>query len=138
MAEEKSGKIAVVLIRGLAGVTKSVKDTLLMLNLTRKNNCVVIDNTAINKGMLKKVKDYVTWGNIDDETFKELVDKRGKLILGRQRKSLEFAGKKYKKYFTLNPPRKGFGRKGIKMAFKIGGALGDREEKINNLIKRMI
>jgi large subunit ribosomal protein L30 len=38
----------------------------------------------------------------------------------------------------MSPPRKGFERKGIKISYSIGGALGDRKEKINELIVRMI
>ena len=40
----KSGKLAIVLVRGVVGVTQSVKDTLSLLRLNRKNHCVVIDN----------------------------------------------------------------------------------------------
>ena len=43
-----------------------------------------------------------------------------------------------KKVFRLKPPSKGFERKGIKMSFKEGGALGYRGEKINELLERMI
>ena len=43
-----------------------------------------------------------------------------------------------KPFFRLHPPRKGFERKGIKMPFKLGGVLGPRGDKINNLIKKMI
>jgi len=117
------GKLAVVLVRGMVKVTKPVKDTLAMLNLHRKNSCVVLEDNPVNKGMILKVKDFVTWGNIDGETLNELVEKRGK---------------KDKKQFALNPPRKGFGRKGVKVAFKVGGALGDRAEKINDLLRRML
>lgn len=121
--EPSKGKLAVVLVRGTVEVTKAVKDTLKMLNLTRKNSCVVLENNPINKGMVMKVKDYITWGSISEETLKELKEKRGK---------------EGKKSFPLNPPRKGFGRKGIKVSFKAGGALGDRGEKINDLVRRMI
>ncbi|MBU0470457.1 MAG: uL30 family ribosomal protein [Nanoarchaeota archaeon] len=149
MVEEKvkkQGKFAVVLVRGTVDMTHQLKDTLKSLNLSRKNQCVVLENNPLNKGMILKVKDYVTWGEIDEETFKKLVEGRGEELLSREKdskdryayKSLEFKGKKYKKYFRLNPPQKGFGRKGIKMAFKVGGGLGYRGEKINDLIMRML
>ena len=137
-------KIAVILVRGTIGIKKPVKDTLHMLRLTRKNHCTIMDK---NLGMINKVKDYCTWGEIDSELFTELVKKRGEEYLGPAKDSKGkinynrfwvFEDKKYKKYFRLNPPRKGFGRKGIKMPFGKGGALGDRGEKINDLIKRMI
>ena len=148
VTEKKSegGKLAIVLVRGLVNVTQSVKDTLAMLRLKRKNHCVVIENNAVNNGMLMKVKDYVTYGEIDEATYNQLIEKRGEEFNARendgkkkyQYKCLEFSGKKYKPYFRLNPPKKGFGRKGIKMPFKTGGGLGDREDKINDLLKRMM
>ncbi|MDP2750281.1 MAG: uL30 family ribosomal protein [Nanoarchaeota archaeon] len=112
----------VVRVRGEGRSSEKVKDTLAMLHLYKRNFCVVLKNTPENKGMLEKVKDMITWGEIDDETLKLLKEKRDQ----------------GKKYFRLNPPRKGFERKGIKVSFKAGGALGYRGEKINGLLKRMI
>ena len=43
-----------------------------------------------------------------------------------------------KQFFKLNPPRSGFERKGIKVPFSLGGALGYRKNNINDLIKRMV
>lgn len=140
-------KLAVVLVRGLVGVKHTVKDTIKLMNLTRVNQCVIIDVNPINLGMLKKAKDYITWGEIDDKTFQELVEKRGQEFKGAEKdlngkytynKYFEFNGKKYKKVFCLNPPKKGFGRKGIKQPFKMGGALGDRGMQMVNLVKRML
>mgnify|MGYP001560881355 FL=1 len=132
-----NGKLAVILVRGVVKVTKPVKDTLTMLNLNRKNHCVVIENNSAYRGMLFKVKDYITWGNVDDNTVKELVEKRG-AVLESDKKGLEFNGKKYKRYFVLNSPKKGFGEKGIKTSFKVGGGLGNRGDKIKDLIQRML
>lgn len=147
MEKQKKNKIAVILVRGLVGVKTPIKDTLKMLRLNNKNNCVVIDDSPINRGMLKKVKDYITWGEITQETFEELVEKRGEEYKGVEKdnkekikynKFFKHNDKNYKKYFRLNPPKKGFGRKGIKIPFKVGGALGDRKEKINEIIQRML
>lgn len=146
-ANAASGKkIAVVLVRGFVDVWKPIKDTFEMLRLNRKNYCVIIEDNPPNRGMLNKVKDYVTWGPISKETMVELVAKRGEEFKARTTdskekysyKTLEFEGKKYKPYFRLNPPRKGFGRKGIKMPFNKGGALGSRGEKMNDLVLRML
>ncbi len=120
---ENQKKIVVIRIKGLVNIRKTIEDTLDMLRLYRKNYCVVLENKPEVVGMLKKVKDYITWGEIDDDTLKLLIDKRGE---------------KDKKFFRLQPPRKGFERKGIKKAFSVGGALGYRGDKINDLIKRMI
>ncbi len=140
------GKLVVVLVRGLIDLSQEIKDTLRMLRLTRKNQCVVVDDTPSVRGMVVKVKDCVTFGPISPETFAQLVGKRGVVYLGRKGDShkkygygmIAFNGKEYLPYFRLNPPRKGFGRKGIKVAFTVGGALGNRGEKINDLVTRML
>ncbi|MBI2669176.1 uL30 family ribosomal protein [Candidatus Woesearchaeota archaeon] len=139
-------KLAIVLVRGAVGLTQPVKDTLHTLRLGRKNFCVIVPDTPAYRGMIQKVKDMVTWGEISEEMFEELVKVRGEPFLSRTTDAkkkysyavLEHKGKKYKPYFRLNPPRKGFGRKGIKMAFVAGGALGYRKEKMDDLIKRML
>jgi large subunit ribosomal protein L30 len=141
-------KIAVVRVRGLTGLQKGVKDTLSMLRLYNKNYCVILEDTPVNMGMIDKVRSFVTYGQIDDATFSEMVAKRGEEYKGKEKDSkgkidykgryLEVEGKKYKKYFRLSPPRKGYGRKGIKKPFSKKGALGNRAEKINDLLKRMI
>lgn len=144
--KESGKKMAVILVRGMDKVDYQTKDTLAMLRLHRKNHLVIVDGIAPIMGMVRKVKDYVTWGEIDDSTFKELVMKRGEEYLGRTTDSkrkydynfIEIYGKKYKPCFRLNPPQKGFGRKGIKMPFSRGGALGYRGVKINDLIQRML
>jgi len=138
-------RLAVVRIRGITGIKKDIKDTLNMLCLYHNNYCVVLDSRMF--GMIRKVKDYVTWGEIDDETYRLLVEKRGEDFKGREtdskkkisyKKFIVINNKKYKKYFRLSPPRGGFERKGIKTPFTKSGALGYRKEKINDLIKKMV
>ena len=140
-----AGKIAVVSVRGVIKVAQPIRDTLLMMKLPHQNYCAVLDNTPVTKGMLHKVKDFVTWGELDEKTFQDLIARRGEEY-GQtedrnekyQYRYLEVKGKKYKRYFRLNPPQKGYGRKGVKWPFKLGGALGYRGEKINDLIQRMV
>ena len=128
-------KIVIVRVRGLVRLKKKIEYTLTMLRLHRKNFCVVVPATNSYLGMTNKIKDYVTWGEINDETFKMLIEKRGEEYLGREKDSkgkinynrfFVYNNKKYKKFFRLNPPKKGFGRKGIKVSFKVGGALAYR------------
>ena len=131
-------KIAIIRIRGIIKIRHDIKNTLKILRLYKKNCCVVIDSSPDNLGMVKKVKDYITWGEIDDETFKLLVEKRGELYKGRKDSKFVVDGKKYKPFFRLQPPKGGFERKGIKIPFSVGGVLGYRGDKINNLLKRML
>jgi len=139
-------KIAVILVRGTVRAPHFVPATLEKLNLHRVNHAVVISGTPALMGMVVKVKDYVTWGEITDETFAELLRRRGELYQGRLQDSkkkyhyhvLKINGKTYKPYFRLNPPTKGFGRKGTKVAYNASGGLGYRGEAINDLITRML
>ena len=140
-------KIAVIRVRGTIHLSGKVEDTLNLLRLYRKNFCVVVDDNPTYKGMINKVKDYVTYGEIKDDIYKELLEKRGEEYKGREEDSkgkikynrfISFNGKKIKPFFRLSPPKRGFGRKGIKVSFKAHGALGYRGDKINDLLRRMI
>lgn len=140
-------KIAAVRVRGEKRVSKKVIATLNMLRLYNSHNCVILPSNPSIIGMIKKVKDYITYGEVSEEVEKLLFEKRGKEYKGRlkdkkgkidYKKWVVFGNKKYKPFFRLSPPRKGFERKGIKMPFKVGGALGYRADKINDLIKRMV
>ncbi len=119
-------QIALIRLRGTTGIKKAVADTLRMLGLCHINNCIVLSASPEVMGMVKKAKDYITWGSIDDATLKMLVEKRGNSQPGK------------KMFFRLNPARGGLGRRGIKASFASSGALGDRKEKINELIRKMI
>lgn len=114
-------EIAILRVRGQFHLTQDLHHTLALLGLPIKNNCVVKEETPVLKGMLTKVKDYITWGPVLPET-KKLLEQRGSL----------------KETLPLAPPRGGYGRKGTKIPFTKGGALGDRGEKINDLLKRMV
>ena len=124
--EKTNEKLAIIRIRGIVGINKKIKDTLGMLRLYRKNRCVVVDKTPTYVGMVKIVKDYVTYGEIDKETLEKLMKKEKKDKKGKT------------KAFALNPPKGGFERKGIKVSYRAGGVLGYRAEKINDLIKKML
>ncbi len=113
-------KVAVILIRSAIGHKIGVKDTLKMFHLNRKNNCAILEDKKEIMGMVKKIKDLITWGEVSEEILKELEKKKKGKTIG------------------LHPPRKGYGRKGIKIPFKVGGGLGYRGDKINDLIKRML
>ena len=123
-----TNRIAVVLIRGLVGCRHDIKETLAYLNLKKKHACVVLDGTDTVKGMLKKVTDYVAYGEISNETEDLLKEKR----------TVKRKDGTPKKFYSLAPPIGGFERKGIKKPFVVGGALGNRGEAMNILIQKMI
>ena len=123
-------KIVAIRLRGIRGQRTDIVSTLDMLNLHGKFFCTIVNESASTMGMLKKVKDYITWGEVSEDVAKLLVEKRGE-------KDPRDA-KKIKKFFRLHPPVGGFRKKGIKVSYMQGGDLGYRGEKINDLLKRMI
>ncbi|HUT27218.1 MAG TPA: 50S ribosomal protein L30 [Methanomassiliicoccales archaeon] len=151
---------AAIRVRGHSGVKGDIADTMLMLRLTRANHCVVLQETAEIKGMLMKAKDYITWGEVSEETLARMIKFRGRLVGDKPiddevvkentpfgsimafAKGVSKGETKYsemkdvKPLFRLSPPRKGY--EGVKRGFGAGGALGYRGEEINDLISRMI
>ncbi|MCX6804378.1 MAG: uL30 family ribosomal protein [Candidatus Diapherotrites archaeon] len=140
---------AVIRIRGTVNVTPRLKKALEYMNLRRVNNLSIWSEEQQGKGTVVKVKDYTAYGKINDETLKELIAKKAKpAVIGskidakkvfeeiKKGKTPRQAG--IKNLFRLSPPRGGFEREGVKASYKVGGALGDRGEKINELILRMI
>ncbi|HDM89278.1 MAG TPA: 50S ribosomal protein L30, partial [Candidatus Bathyarchaeota archaeon] len=90
---EKGKKcLAVVRIRGIVNVRKEVEDTLRMLNLQRNCHATLIDDRPSYLGMLRKVQNYVTWGEASKETISLLLRKRGRTI-GNKRITDEYAKK---------------------------------------------
>jgi large subunit ribosomal protein L30 len=141
--------IAIIRVRGEVKTKGDIEDTMLMLNLKTVNNCVVIPETETYIGMLHKIKDHVTYGTITKEVFKKMLVKWGRS--GQKRLQLKeadkivdeiFTGKKkLKEYninptFRLHPPKRGY--EGIKRSYTEKGTLGNRGDKINALLERMI
>ncbi len=162
MAEEAKERkcIIAVRIRGTVRASRQVRETLQMLRLTRSNYSVLIDNRPSFLGMLKTAQNFTTWGEASEEAVKMLIKERGRLA-GDKKLTNEYAQKvgynslenlgeaifncqveywklpDIKPIFRLRPPTKGFKGK-VKKGYGMGGELGDRGEKINELIKRMV
>lgn len=114
-------KIAIIRIHGQVGLNRDVKETLYRLKIRRKYACAVFENpTKEQMGMIERVRDFVTFGEIDEATYKELREKRPTKI---------------ENFFRLHPPRGGIETK--KHAGVGKGVLG-KNDKINELIMRML
>ena len=74
----------VIRVRSDRGVTKKIRDTMSMLNLTRVNHAVLVPKTPAYEGMLQKAKDYVTWGEVDADTIETLINERGRMAGDKQ------------------------------------------------------
>jgi large subunit ribosomal protein L30 len=142
-------KIAVLRIRGRRKIRQQLEDTLRMLRLDRPNHCVILDDSPQNMGMIRKVKDYVAYGPVDETTIFKLLSKRGRngkdplssvLKEPEMKKAASeiFGGKKISEYanpvFRLRPPSKGY--RDVKKTYPEGD-LGKRDDMIN-LLSRMM
>ena len=151
---------AAVRIRGQVNIKPDIKRTLQLLNLTKANHCVILEENPVTKGMLQVVKDYTTWGEINTKTLSKLILSRGMLVGDKkiteeyvksatsydnvEKLSQAITDNKFKyreipegkPLFRLSPPKKGY--EGIKRSFTNGGALGYRGKEINKLLERMI
>ena len=150
----------VIRVRGQPDVNYNIEYTMGLLGLNKVNNCAVIPENASTKGMLQVIKDYCTWGEIDEATLAALIRARGKVVGDKaldddylkensEFKSADEMAKAIiennykmrdvvgvKPIFRLHPPIKGY--EGNKRSFQNGGALGYRGQKINDLVNRMI
>ncbi|MBU2560117.1 50S ribosomal protein L30 [archaeon] len=151
-------RLGVVRVRGSVNVNRDIKEALRMLRLSRVNYCTLIDDRESYIGTLRKVKDYVTWGEVGTDDVALILKNRGELSGGKRLteghlkentkfKSLEDFAKSFvkfeaelddipslKPFFRLHPPRKGHG--GIKRAYVEGGALGKRDN-MKDILYRM-
>lgn len=143
--ENKKKLMAVIRIHGRVKVPKDIVNTLDRLRLKRKYSCILLPFSNKNlMGMIKKIKYYIAFGEIEKETLIKLLKTRGKkinkeifneekiadaLISGNSLKKLNF-----KPFFKLHPPRKG-----IKSKLQYPkGVLGNNKKDINKLIERML
>jgi large subunit ribosomal protein L30 len=118
-------KLAAVRIRSDRGAKQPVKDTLKLLNLTKKHRCVVLDKTPQNRGMLRKVEDFIAFGEITADTEDDLGDERA-----------DTAGKD--NVYRLSSPDGGYEPAGVKVNYEAGGANGYRGDNMNDLLQRML
>jgi large subunit ribosomal protein L30 len=139
---EKSKLLAVIRVRGRVKVRQSIAETLDRLNLKRVNNLVLVNSgNSSYMGMVKKCKDFVTFGEVNRETLAKLLAAKGIKADDSSAGSMLDGSKSPKELkiempIRMHPPRQGY--EGVKDAFTNGGSLGYRSEKINRLIEKML
>lgn len=152
---------AIIRLRGGVNVRPDIKYTLELLRLHRVNHCVIAEENEYSRGMIRKVKDYVAWGEISEEMLETMLRNRGRVTGGdrlseviiRDKTSVssfnelaqalrsgqitmkELAAQGIKPVFRLHPPRKG--HRGVKRSYTQGGVLGYHGDKINDLLLKM-
>ena len=138
--------ISIIIIHGLIKVPVKVQDTMYRLGLRKKYTCVIVNENLEMIGMLKKIKDFVAFGKIDEKTLTKIIKARGKVIGDAKGKIKDaekiakevFAGKKLeelkvKPFFGLHPARGGIDTK----HHYPKGVLCQHED-ISKLIMRML
>ena len=152
----------VIRVRSDRTVERSIRDTMEHLNLTRVNHAVLIPENEAYAGMLQKVKDFVTWGEVSTKAIEGLISDRGRLIGDKPVTNADVKSatdyktiaafakaiasgdattkdmETLKRVFRLHPPRGSKGWGGVKRHFTVGGALGFRGDAIEELAARMI
>ena len=136
----------IIRIRGQVDIDRDVGETLKRLRLGKKYTCVVLANpNKEQEGMIKKLRDFVAFGNISKDVFEKLIESRGqkinkdkkidsKKIVEELEKGKTYESLNLKPFFRLHPPRRGIHSK---LHFP-KGVLGDNKEKINDLVLRML
>lgn len=114
--------LAAVKIRGDVDAREKVSRTLKDLGLEKKNQVTVYEDSDSVRGMLKVVKDYVTYGEVDEETVERLEERTGEEIENGTT-------------INLSPPSGGF--KNTKKNSGQGGSLGERSD-IDDLVAKMV
>ena len=138
--------ICIIRIVGRVNLNGDVKETLQRLRLGKKYSCVVLVNPNKEQtGMIKKLRDYVAFGEINRDVFEKLINIRGqkinkknktdsKKIVEEIEKGKAYESLNLKPFFRLHPPRGGINSK---LHFP-KGVLGDHKEKINDLVLRKL
>jgi large subunit ribosomal protein L30 len=114
--------IAAVKIRGSIDARHKAKRTLKDLNMHKRNQCVVFKDNDSVRGMLNTAKDYITYGEISEDTLEKLEERKGE--------ELESGDT-----VNLTPPTGGF--KNTKKQVGQGGSLGKRDN-LDELIQKMV
>lgn len=150
---------AAVRVRGQPDTSGDSKDTLRNLGLDARHSCVLLQETDANEGMLRDVKDVVTYGRIDTGLATDVLEARGETDHGALSDSVEEIGYDsvqalvedledgtvtvgdlkddgFRNVVRLAPPSKGF--KDPRHGYNQGGSLGDRGEAMDELLRRMI
>jgi len=114
--------IAAVRVRGDVDVDVKISTTLQNLNLEKRNQCVVFEDSDSIRGMLNHAKDYIAYGEIDEETVEALEERNGE--------ELESGDT-----VNLTSPSGGF--KDTKKQVGQGGTLGERTD-MDSLVQKMV
>ncbi|MBR9679640.1 MAG: hypothetical protein GOU99_01155 [Candidatus Altiarchaeota archaeon] len=114
--------LGILKIRSAIGALPGIRKTIELLKLNKKFTLTVVQDNKNMRGMIQKIKDYVTWGELSKEILETLAA------------NMTPSGEKIK-IFHMHPPKGGFKRT-IKKHYP-RGELGFRKD-MNELVIRML
>lgn len=150
--------LLVLNLKGTINCPERVRRTLRLLKAERKFTASIVKSTPSTIGMLKKVKNYVAWCELDKETLTLLLEKRG--MVSKRKKiteeylknqgftdfselsekilsgSIDGSKLQAKTFFRLSPPKGGF-PKPLRRQYSEGGFSG-YNPKLKEIIMRMV
>merc|ERR1711971_397601 len=136
--------VFVMRIRGINQVSPKVKKVLQLLRLRQINNGVFIKINKATQNMLRICEPYITWGTpiTSNDIIEAKLGKMGIICVEDLIHEILTVGPNFKYAsnflwpFKLNNPTGGWRKK--TNHFVEGGDFGNREDKINALLKLMI
>jgi len=160
--EQQKKCLIAVRLRGQSASRREIKETFTSLRLLKRYHASIYYDTPPINGMLKRTKDYLTWGEAKPDIVRQILEKRAEIRRGKGStrdlaKALGYPSihdlaeavtkgtvplttlwkTGIKPVFRLHPPTGGF--KGtIRVSYKGGGELGYRGDAINDLLSRMV
>nr|EGQ40657.1 MAG: ribosomal protein L30/L7E [Candidatus Nanosalinarum sp. J07AB56] len=108
--------IAAVRVRGPLDNHPDIENTLQSLGLEKQNQFVLLEDGASTRGMLKKAKDFIAYGEIDENAAEQMDLETGNT-------------------YSPGPPTGGYGD--TRSSYGQGGILGNNPET-KNILEAMI
>lgn len=137
--------ILIIRISGKVNVPNEIEDALQRLNIHKKYSATILQENRDLMLLLRKIRDYIAYGEIKNEVLLELIKKRAQVLDKKKKvdaeKIVSELGKKslkqlgLKPFFRLHPPRGGIESK--KHAGVGKGVLGQNKQ-INELVEKML
>lgn len=152
----------VVRMKGTVNIPNWAQVTLANLHLQKKFRATLVPENEQTLGMLRKIKEIVSWTSVEESFIREFVEKKGRVSYSKLLSSQDGTEDKktepndvsnivieimknetfltkvagLKPWFALNPPRGGFKKKS-KLLHSQNGILGENKDLVE-IVKRMM
>lgn len=151
----------VVRIKGTVNIPHWAESTLQNLHLTKRFRATLIPENEQTLGMLRKIKEIISWTSVDEGFIEDFIKKKGRISKNNESANSDqkdeptknteldkivtsianndtYLSKigNIKPWFALSPPKGGFKKKS-KRSYSQNGILGYNKELVD-IVKRMM